>query len=291
MPDDAESLAGLGTTMIAQGKVARGVALLSRALQHAERARGKTVDTSPYALALARSLAEQLGDRPAAIARVRTIGSAAREAVMARGLEGRWRAALGDKAGASLAYAQMRDIASSASELGPADEARALLLEASAFERKSRADVAAAQAHLGVAIRLFPRDPGVASAYRDVNDVLSSPSLPEVAAPPTTAHSNADNDDEARADELLHRYRGAPNDDRIVDELATVLTRLGRSHEVLALLAGRYEEASPARRAELAPAQIEVLARLERDARARGHDHEAQLFRDAIAAMGGAIDG
>ena len=300
MPDDAASLAGLGTTMIAQGKVARGVALLSRALQHAERARGQHMvdDTSPYALALARALAEQLGDRPAAIARVRTIGSAAREAVTARGLEGRWRAALGDKAGASLAYAQMRDIASSASELGPAEEARALLLEAAAFERKSRADVAAAQAHLGVAIRLFPRDAAVADAYRDVNDVLSSPSLPpDAPSPPTAADrpkaggasSDADND-EARADELLHRYRGAPNDDRLVDELTTVLTRLGRSHEVLALLAGRYEEASPERRAQLAPAQIEVLARLERDARARGHDHEAQLFRDAIAAMGGAIE-
>jgi tetratricopeptide (TPR) repeat protein len=287
MPDDAESLAGLGATMIAQGKVARGVALLSRALQHAERARGKpVVETSPYALSLARALAEQLGDRPAAIARVRTIGSAAREAVMARGLEGRWRAALGDKAGASLAYAQMRDIAASASELGPADEARAMLLEAAAFERKARADVASAQAHLGVAIRLFPRDVAVADAYREVNDVLSSPSLPEAASPETVADN-----DEVRADELLVRYRGAPNDDRIVDELTTVLTRLGRSHEVLALLAGRYEEASPERRAQLAPAQIEVLARLERDARARGHDHEAQLFRDAIAAMGGTIDG
>ncbi|HEX4513954.1 MAG TPA: tetratricopeptide repeat protein [Polyangiaceae bacterium] len=304
MPDDAASLAGLGTTMIAQGKVARGVALLSRALQHAERSRGQTVDTSPYALALAHALAEQLGDRPAAIARVRTIGSAAREAVMARGLEGRWRAALGDKAGASLAYAQMRDLAASASELGPADEARALLLEAATFERKARADVAAAQAHLGVALRLFPRDAAVAGAYRDVNDVLSSPSLPSEVSPSTVAdrpkagggaymdadsHVDAD-DDEARADDLLRRYRGAPNDDRIVDELATVLTRLGRSHEVLALLAGRYEDASPERRAALAPAQIEVLARLERDARDRGHDHEAQLFRDAIAAMGGAIE-
>ncbi len=69
-----------------------------------------------------------------------------------------------------------------------------------------------------------------------------------------------------------------------------MLGRLGRSHEVLALLAGRYEDASPARRIELAPLQITVLARLERDARARGHDHEAQLFRDAIAQMGGVIE-
>src|SRR5207302_1410189 len=108
----------------------------------AERSRVPTTDTAPYAVALARALAEQLGDRPAAIARVRMIGSASREAMMARGLEGRWRAALGDKAGASLAYAQMRDLAASASELGPADEARALLLEGASFERKARADIA-----------------------------------------------------------------------------------------------------------------------------------------------------
>jgi hypothetical protein len=75
-----------------------------------------------------------------------------------------------------------------------------------------------------------------------------------------------------------------------VDELATVLTRLGRSHELLALLAARYEEASPERRELLAKAQMAVLARLEYDARAHGRDNEAQLFRDAILQMGGAIE-
>jgi cellulose synthase operon protein C len=290
MPDDPEALAGLGAAMIAQGKVARGVALLSRALQHAERARLPASGTAPYTLALARALAEQLGDRPAAIARVRTIGSAAREAIVARGLEGRWRAALGDKAGASLAYAQMRDLSASSGETN--DESRALLLEAASFERKARGDIAAAQAHLGVALRIFPHDAAVASAYRDVCDLLSSPSLPTKTEPPPpdVLHAIDEDDDEARADQLLTRYRGSPNDDRLVDELATILTRLGRSHEVLALLAARYEDASPERRVELAPQQIEVLSRLERDARERGHDHEAQLFRDTIAMMGGTIE-
>ncbi len=280
LPDDPESLAGLGGAMIAQGKVARGVALLSRALQQAERARLPGSHTAPHALALARALADHLGDRPAAIARVRTIGSAEREAVVARGLEGRWRAALGDKAGASLAYAQMRELA------GATDEARAMLLEAALFERKARGDLASAQAHLAVAIRLFPRDESTRDAYRDVSGALSVP--PPPAEPMSAAPSTAD-DDEAHADDLLRRYHAAPNDDRIASDLATVLTRLGRSHEVLAILMARYEDASPERRAELAPAQIEVLARLERQARDRGHDHEAQLFRDAIAQMGGSI--
>jgi tetratricopeptide (TPR) repeat protein len=271
VPDDPEALAGLGAAMIAQGKVARGVALLSRALQHAERARRPSSETSPYALALARALADQLGDRPAAIARARTIGNADREAALARGLEGRWRAALGDKAGASLAYAQMRDLALALEGVGASNDTRAMLLEAASFERKGRADVPAAQAHLAVALRLFPRDAAVLQAYRTVTST-------DVAS------------DDARADELLARYRQTPEDERVVEELALVLTRLGRSHEVLALLASRYEDASADERARLVPAQIEVLARLERDARARGHDQEAQLFRDAIQQMGGAIE-
>jgi tetratricopeptide (TPR) repeat protein len=270
MPDDPAALAGLGETMIAQGKVARGVALLARALEHAERARKPSAETAPHVLALARALADHLGDRSAAIARVRTIGNADREAIEARACEGRWRAALGDKAGASLAYAQMRDLCAATFEpraaMGP------LLLEAATFERKTRGDNAAAQAHLAVALRHFPRDAAVMQAFRG-------------GTPSAGATS-----DEAKADELLARYRAAPNDDTVVEELALVLTRLGRSHEVLALLASRFEDASASRRAELVPAQIEVLVRLEHDARARGHDHEAQLFRDAIARMGGSIE-
>jgi tetratricopeptide (TPR) repeat protein len=302
MPDDPEALAGLGTAMISQGKVARGVALLSRALQHAERAHLPSSETSPYTLALARALADHLGDRPAAIARARTVGNADREGVTARGLEGRWRAALGDNAGASLAYARMRDLAA-AGPSGPAttDDARTLLIEAALFERKTRGDLAAAQAHLGVALRLFPRDTAITEAYRDVGDALSSPSLDGSAssAPRTTRapgpagavdEVREGDNDEARAEELLNRYRGAPDDDRVVDELATVLTRLGRSHELLALLAARYEEASPERRELLAKAQMAVLARLEYDARAHGRDNEAQLFRDAILQMGGVIE-
>ncbi len=281
MPDDPESLAGLGGAMIAQGKIARGVALLSRALQQAERARLPSSLTAPHALALARALAEHLGDRPAAIARASSIGNADAEATVARGLEGRWRAALGDKAGASLAFAQMRDLATER------DDARAMLLEAATFERTARADFAAAQAHLAVAIRLFPRDKTAGDAYREVSSLLGAPSV-IVAGP--RAHQEPERDDESLADDLLRRYRAAPTDDRIVDDLATVLTRLGRSHEVLALLAARFEDASPERRAALAPLQIEVLARLEREARSRGHDHEAQLFRDAIAMMGGTLE-
>jgi len=283
VPDDPKALAGLGLAMIAHGKAARGVALLSRALQRAERARLPASEIAPLTLSLARALESELGDRPAAIARVRAIGSATREAIVARGLEGRWRAALGDKSGASLAYAQMRDLCSASGEGSGTDESRSLLLEAAVFERKARGDLPAAQAHLAVALRLFPRDASVGSAYRDVGDALSTPGLPRPPSDPAPS-------DEALADELLRKYQASPTDDGVVDELSAVLTRLGRSHEVLALLAARWEDASPADRERLAPAQLEGLARLERDARARGHDHEAQLFRDAIAKLGGALE-
>ena len=284
MPDDPEALAGLGASMLAQGKIARGVALISRALQQAERARLPSSAMSTHSLALARALAEQLGDKPAAIARARNVGSADPDAIAARGLEGRWRAALGDKPGAALAYAQMRDLCAAAGELARPDEARKLLLEAAAFERRARGDEAAAQAHLGVALRLFPRDPAIAEAYREAFEGAAPRTVPP------EPFEDAEATDSVRAEELLGKYRASPNDDAIVDELADVLMRLGRSHEVLALLAARFDEAPPARRAALTEFQVEVLSRLEREARARGHDHEAQIFRDAIAMMGGTIE-
>ncbi len=163
-------------------------------------------------------------------------------------------------------------------------------LEAALYERKTRGDLAAAQAHLAVALRLFPRDAAVTEAYRDIGEALSLPSDDHPRPTSSLDEPPRGGNDEARAEELLAQYRGAPHDDRIVDELATVLTRLGRSHELLALLAARYEEASHERRALLGKAQIAVLARLEQSARAHGHDNEAQLFRDAILQMGGAIE-
>jgi hypothetical protein len=51
--------------------------------------------------------------------------------------------------------------------------------------------------------------------------------------------------------------------------------------DLFALLSGRLEDAPPARRAKLIPAQRAVLTRLEEDARAAGRESEATLFRDA----------
>ena len=155
---------------LAERRAARGTALIARAIELAE-ARGK--DTSAMAIDLARALAEAMGDRPAAIARVRGVPNGAREAMLARGLEARWRAALGDSAGASVAWARVRDLATARFEEGDArdaEEAAARLLrEAADFERDVHGDLALLPAPaIAAALRLRPRDPDLARAYRDV---------------------------------------------------------------------------------------------------------------------------
>src|SRR6185437_14307541 len=110
-------------------------------------------------LQLGQALAEPLDDLPTAIAQVALVPAAAPEAAVARGLEGRWRARLGDAPGAALAFARLRDLATS---LAPPAEAAAaepvvgFLLEAAALERDTRRDALAAQRHLAAALRLSP---------------------------------------------------------------------------------------------------------------------------------------
>jgi tetratricopeptide (TPR) repeat protein len=162
VPDDAAATAGLARAMMDAGRADRAVSLLERAIQLGER-RGRA---DPDALLdLAKLLAERLHDLPAAIARVRQVPASAERAVEARMLEGRWRAALGDIVGASLAYARLRE----AIELSATPDARwtEWLIEAARFEREAELDVAAAERHLAVALRLTPHDRAVADAYRE----------------------------------------------------------------------------------------------------------------------------
>ncbi len=290
LPDDVDACAGLGATLIVQGKVARGVALLSRAIATSEQDPRSTM-TSRWVLSLARALAEHLEDKPAAIARARSIGGDEPEAMVARGLEGRWRAALGDLAGAQVAYATLRELAATRIEGDPTargDDVKLLLVEAAGFERDTRNDLVSAQAHLATALRLRPRDRDLELSYRDICAALA-PMPPSVVSEGYVTVPPPEMDDERRAEDLIMALRARPDDDTLVDELADVLWRLGRSHELLALLYARVEEATGARRERLLPTQIAVLARLEKAARERGHDNEAQLFRDALSALGGVI--
>jgi tetratricopeptide (TPR) repeat protein len=308
-PDDPGALAGLGAALVegacapkagrssrAERRAARGAALLARAIELGE-ARGE--DVSAMAIDLGRALAEALGDRPAAIARVRSVPNVAADAMLARGLEARWRAGLGDAAGASLAWGRVRDLAAARFEEGStrdAEEAARLLREAADFERDTQGDLAAAQRHLAAALRLRPRDADLDRAYREVCARLAPPgavaaerTAPATDAPPPPLAPLSE-DDEAvaalRVEELTRSLQADPTRDDVVDELAGLLMRLGRGLELLALLTARLEDAPPERRAQLLPQQRDVLTRLEEEALAAGRASEASLFRDARLMLG-----
>jgi tetratricopeptide (TPR) repeat protein len=326
-PNDPRAVAGLGTALVAAGRAARGAALLTHAIPIAE-ARGE--ETARMTVDLARALAERLDDRPAAVARVATVPNYAPEAPEARGLEGRWRAEIGDLAGASLAFARLRDLASTRVASSKSAEDKlviAMLVEAAAFERDRKGDPLAAQRLLACALRLGPRDAEVQAAHRaagqlvltaqghDPGEATVAPAAPprdegpsspiaQTRPEPTETFppsrpsfdfglaavdsvSAGEVEDAARVDELTRILQSDPTQDAVVDELAERLTRLGRTHELLALLSARLEEATPERRAHLIPQQRAVLERLEREARAAGRDLEASFFRDAVKMLEG----
>jgi cellulose synthase operon protein C len=167
-PDDAAATAGLARSLMEAGKRGRAVALLERAVSLSERIGRPDGDAL---LDLARLLADDLKDLPQAIARVREVSASSERLVEARRLEALWRSRIGDLAGASLAYARMRE----GVELGARTDSRAAewLVEAALFERDARKEITAAELHLGVALRLSPHDPMIAARYREVAGELS----------------------------------------------------------------------------------------------------------------------
>lgn len=296
-PDDPAALAGLGVALAQEGRHARGAALLAHAVEVAG-ARGEP--TAWMDLELARILGEQLRDRPAAVARLRAIPDEAKEAIFARGLEGRLRGVLGDFAGASLAFARLRERA------GHEEAALPWLLEAANFEA-SRGDLHAAQRHAGAALAISPKDDALLALHRDLGEriagvaglkpaPLPAPSVVELGTPDATASPRVELEpafepaappelDEAQAEErvesLTRAVQADPTNDAAVDELVVLLSRLGRSMELLALLSARLEDAPPDRRDELLPKHRETLKVLEAEARAAGREAEADLFRMA----------
>jgi cellulose synthase operon protein C len=167
-PDDAAATAGLARSLMEAGKRGRAVALLERAVSLSQRVGRPDGDAL---LDLARLLADDLKDLPQAIARVREVSASSDRMVEARRLEALWRSRIGDLAGASLAYARMRE----GVELGARTDSRAAewLVEAALFERDARKEITAAELHLGVALRLSPHDPMIAARYREVAGELA----------------------------------------------------------------------------------------------------------------------
>jgi hypothetical protein len=97
--------------------------------------------------------------------------------------------------------------------------------------------------------------------------------------------AEADAELAGRIDDLTRRLQGNPADDAVADELATLLEQAARGHELLALLSGRLEDATPERRVVLAPMAKGALERLAGEAEAAGRHEEAALYRGAIDAL------
>lgn len=277
-PDDAEAIAGLGAAIAKEGRAARGAALLQHAIEIATRRRASVAWMD---LELAKVLGDRLDDKPDAIARLRAVPDEAHEAIEARGLEGRYRAAIGDLAGAALAFARLRERA------GHERAAVPWLLEAARFE-ESRAELAAAQRHLVTASAIAPEDETIASRLRSLGERIAReagvrPPEPVPIAAPNEAPPAAFGEGEAeqRVETLTRSLQADPSNDAIIDELVVLLTRLGRSMDLLALLSARLEDAPADRREQLLPKHREVLALLEREAREAGRDGEADLFKMA----------
>jgi tetratricopeptide (TPR) repeat protein len=291
VPDDAVALAGLGVALVEEsrpgdGRDRRGITVLSRALAVAERAH---TPSEAIRLDLARFLAERIHDFPAAIAHVSQIAPAANEAGIARGLEGRWRAQLGDVAGASIAFERLREHTESQAPLVRDHErARALmelLVEGAELFEKGLHDLPGALRCLEVAHGILPEDPDLRARYRQLREQTLPCGAPAHSAVPEAMAEFDVANASARVEELTQRLRADPSEDVTADELAFLLERLGRSHELVALLFARMEDASGERRARLLPRVRETLERVAEDAEVGGRLEEASLFRVALAGL------
>lgn len=163
LPDDALATAGLARSFLELGKRDRAVLLLDRAVMLSEKSGSADPD---LLFDLACVIADYLHDYPQAIARIRQVPAGTPRATEARALEATWRARIGDLAGASLAYARLRDAVELAEK--PPPLAADWLLEAARFERDVQRDALAAEQHLRVALALQPHAPAIAEAYREV---------------------------------------------------------------------------------------------------------------------------
>jgi tetratricopeptide (TPR) repeat protein len=173
LPDDPDATAGLARSFMVAGQPRRAIALLERAIA-LDRKLGKL---SPDAvLDLAQILAKELGDLPQAVARVRQVPFDSPRVREARALEAQWLAELGDISGASLAYGRLRqalELLDDELRGGDLQQAVQWLMKAAQFERAQR-ELATAEQHLAVALRLAPHDPQVQVEYRQAAADLAS---------------------------------------------------------------------------------------------------------------------
>jgi tetratricopeptide (TPR) repeat protein len=166
LPDDATATSGLARSLMSAGHARRALTLFERAVELGERA-GRL--DGEALIDLARGLAEQGRDLPQAIARLRQVSASSEQVVEARHLEGVYRARLGDRVGAALAFGRMRE----AIELSgtPNPIWASLLAEAAENSLRVDDDPIASERHLGVALRFRPNDEALGARYREIAEL------------------------------------------------------------------------------------------------------------------------
>ncbi|MCE7890392.1 MAG: hypothetical protein DYH12_11960, partial [Sorangiineae bacterium PRO1] len=97
----------------------------------------------------------------------------------------------------------------------------------------------------------------------------------------------ADPRDLELAERLENAVRANPADEVLAFELADVLWRLGRDHELFALLSARHETIAGHRRHDLEARLAQVLTRLSTRATREGRVREAQVYRARLAELSG----
>lgn len=310
-PRSAEASAGLARALLALGYAEKGTSLLARAVTLAEQ---EQKPASSLLLELATALADVANDLPSAISHARAIAYGTVEAVAARALEGRWRAQLGDEAGASVAFGHAREAAEMLPRAAAAQSAE-WLVEAAKFEFDTRRDPRTALHHAEVALRLQPQSAAIQGLFRRIGQALAPrpvasaepapaahepPPLPPAAQtepPPAFEPSEVDAsihapeagdhhdeaEDEARVAELTDRLRANPADWTTAVELCELLARLGRNLDLFALVSARLEETTDeACRQQLAGYRRQCLMALSEEARAQGRSDEAEIYEQAL---------
>jgi tetratricopeptide (TPR) repeat protein len=290
IPDDPRAIAGLAIALVedsepGDARARRGVALLSRAIALGEL---QCMPTGSLRLELARCFADHLDDIPMAIAHASRIAPEDSEGGLASGLEGRWRARLGDYGGSSLAFERLREHTASQPKPLPDDRAvlvAELLEEGAKVLGSSLHDLPGAHRLLAVAHDILPRDLRLQTALHDLEERLSGTGKPPQSEEPPSTCPIDPAEASIRVEQLTLRLHADPTQEDVVDELVSLLERLGRNHELLALLCARIDDASAEQRGPRVRRARETFARIARNAELASRIEEASLFRDALASV------
>ncbi len=208
LPTDVAATLGLARCFLADGGARRALVLLRRAAE-------LVADDSPsypeVQLELAKLLASHARDLPDAIARARRVTGRSRFLVEARALEARWRAQLGDVAGAGVAFGKLKDCIELLDQRSP--ECVPWLLEAARFAEE-HGDDHLAERQLALALRIDPRHGQVLQHYRSIAGRLAAgqqPARPSFrdAVPQTPVAKHASDDESVEPGSSLGVERSA----------------------------------------------------------------------------------